>query len=122
VRLFFAALPPPEVRWQLETVAGALNLPKYAAPVPVENYHLTLAFAGDVANTRAAALRSIGAALRGASFETHFDICEHWAKSEVIVVAASACNDREESLATSGVSSSVHDILEGDFISAHVLV
>jgi 2'-5' RNA ligase len=87
--LFFAALPEPETRYRLEAMAKALRLPPGARRIPVENYHITLAFAGEVSNAQAAILRAIAPALRSAAFEVCFDACEYWQKSEVVVAAAS---------------------------------
>jgi 2'-5' RNA ligase len=53
MRLFFAALPSPDMCRRLESAAQALRLPSEARRVPVENYHMTLAFAGVVSNASA---------------------------------------------------------------------
>jgi 2'-5' RNA ligase len=55
-----------------------------------ENYHLTLAFAGEVSNSQAAALRAVGAAIRSPAFDICFDLFEYWQSSEVLVATASA--------------------------------
>jgi 2'-5' RNA ligase len=89
MRLFFAALPPPDVCRRVESAATALHLPLEARRVPVENYHMTLAFAGEASNAQAAALRAVGAALRSPAFEVCFDTYEHWPRSEVVVLAPS---------------------------------
>jgi RNA 2',3'-cyclic 3'-phosphodiesterase len=89
MRLFFAAFPGPEVRRRIEDAVGELDLPSEARLVPAESYHVTLAFAGDVSNARAAALRSVGAALRCSAFDIQLDLCEHWPRSAVVVAAAS---------------------------------
>jgi RNA 2',3'-cyclic 3'-phosphodiesterase len=89
VRLFFAAFPGPEVRRRIESAARMLDLPSDARLVPAENYHVTLAFAGDVSNAQAAALRSIGAAVRSSVFDIRLDLYEYWAGSAVLVAAAS---------------------------------
>jgi RNA 2',3'-cyclic 3'-phosphodiesterase len=91
MRLFFAAFPPIEVRRQLEAAAAALDLSGDARRLPVENCHMTIAFAGEASRDQAAGLRSVGAALHSPSFEVNFDRYEHWPKAEVIVVAANEC-------------------------------
>jgi RNA 2',3'-cyclic 3'-phosphodiesterase len=88
MRLFFAAWPELDARQQLESVAAALRLPQEARRVPAQNYHLTLAFAGEVSNAQGAALRAVGAALRSTAFAVCLNVQEHWQKSEVVVVAA----------------------------------
>ena len=89
MRLFFAAFPGPEGRLYLEAASLAPGLSADARLVPAENYHLTLAFAGDVSNAQAAALRLAGAAVRSAAFEVRLDVYEYWPKSGVVVAAAS---------------------------------
>jgi RNA 2',3'-cyclic 3'-phosphodiesterase len=91
VRLFFAAFPTPEIRLGLASAAAALGLCREARLVPVENYHMTIAFAGEVSREQAAALRAAGAAVRCPSFEVTFDAYEYWQKPEVAVAVASDC-------------------------------
>jgi RNA 2',3'-cyclic 3'-phosphodiesterase len=91
VGLFFAALPGPEVRRRLEAASETLRLPPDARRVPAENYHLTVAFAGEVSQAQAAALRAAGAGTRPAAFAVSFTSYEYWHKSEVIVAAARDC-------------------------------
>jgi RNA 2',3'-cyclic 3'-phosphodiesterase len=88
VRFFFAAFPTSESRQRMQAAALAFGLPADARLVPAENYHLTLAFAGEVSNAQAAALRSVGAAMRSAVFAIRFDLYEHWPKAAVVVAAA----------------------------------
>jgi RNA 2',3'-cyclic 3'-phosphodiesterase len=91
VRLFFAALPGPDVRRHLESAADALRLPLDARRIPAENLHMTVAFAGEVSQAQAAALRAAGARGRPPAFAVSFSGYEYWHKSEVIVAAASDC-------------------------------
>jgi RNA 2',3'-cyclic 3'-phosphodiesterase len=88
MRVFFAALPGLDARQQLESVAAGLRLPQEARRIPAQNYHLTLAFAGEVSNAQGAALRAVGAALRSPAFDVYLNVQEYWQKSEVVVVAA----------------------------------
>lgn len=90
MRLFFAAFPDGETRRLIASAAAALELGDGARRVPCENYHLTLAFVGEVTNAQAASLRTIGPA-RVPAFTVRFDTCEHWPRSEVIVIAANEC-------------------------------
>jgi RNA 2',3'-cyclic 3'-phosphodiesterase len=91
VRLFFAALPAPQIRRRIESVAAALSLTTDARRVLSENYHMTVAFAGEVSREQATALRTIGAAVRHPSFEVQFDAYEYWQPSGVVVAAAREC-------------------------------
>jgi 2'-5' RNA ligase len=91
MRLFFAALPEPEVRRRLESAANALRLPHDARRVPAEDYHMTVAFAGEVSQAQAAALRGVGAGDDTAAFAVSLTTYEYWRKSEVVVAASSDC-------------------------------
>ena len=90
MRLFFAAFPEGETRRLIESAAASLVLGEGARLVPCENYHITLAFVGEVSNAQAASLRTIGP-LEVPAFTVRFDTYEHWLKSEVIVFATSEC-------------------------------
>jgi RNA 2',3'-cyclic 3'-phosphodiesterase len=91
VRLFFAAWPDGETRESIRARAGALGLDDGSRRVPAENYHLTLAFIGEVPAARVAAMRNIGESQRGAQATVRFDVYEYWPKAEVVVAAASEC-------------------------------
>ena len=89
MRLFFAAFPTPEIRRRIASTTAAIGLPKQVRLVPAENYHMTVAFVGEVSRGLAVALRAIGAAVRCPPFEVCFDACEHWQKPEIVVAVAS---------------------------------
>ncbi|MGA2399352.1 MAG: RNA 2',3'-cyclic phosphodiesterase [Steroidobacteraceae bacterium] len=89
MRLFFAAFPSQEMRRQIASATVALGLPKEARLVPPENYHMTVAFVGEVSRELAVALRAIGAAVRCPPFEVCFDACERWQKLEIVATVAS---------------------------------
>jgi RNA 2',3'-cyclic 3'-phosphodiesterase len=94
VRLFFAAWPDRETRQRIGALAKALKLPDDGCrPVLADNYHLTLAFVGEVAKSQVDALRVIGATQRGPEATIRFDAYEYWPKAEVVVAAASECPD-----------------------------
>ena len=86
MRLFFAALPDHETRARIAAAAAALDP---AVPVSPDDYHMTLAFVGEVPDAALAPLRQLGAAQRGRRFSVRFERYEHWPKPRVIVVAAS---------------------------------
>jgi 2'-5' RNA ligase len=88
VRLFFAAFPTPQIRRRIASAAVAIGLPKEARLVLPDNYHMTVAFVGDVSREQAVALRAIGAAVRCPPFEVCFDTCESWQKPEIVVAVA----------------------------------
>ena len=91
MRLFFAAWPDAETRESLRAAGGALELDEGSRRVPAENYHLTLAFIGEVPAARVAAMRYIGESQRGAQATLRFDGYEYWPKAQVVVAAASEC-------------------------------
>jgi 2'-5' RNA ligase len=84
VRLFFALWPTAAVREQFAAIAARLA---HADAVPAPNYHLTIAFVGEVPLGRVAALRAIGAGLRVPHCRLSFDALEYWPKPEVVVAA-----------------------------------
>jgi 2'-5' RNA ligase len=90
VRLFFAAFPDGETRRLMAAAAASLMLGDGVRLVPCENYHMTLAFVGEVSDAQAASLRSVGP-LEVPAFTIRFDTYEHWLRSEVVVLAASEC-------------------------------
>jgi 2'-5' RNA ligase len=54
MRLFFATFPDGETRNLIASAAASLPLGDGARRVSCENYHITLAFAGEVSDARAA--------------------------------------------------------------------
>jgi len=91
MRLFFAAMPGPAVSAELQSAADALRLPPDARRVAAANLHMTVAFAGEVSQAQAAAIRAAGAADRFAEFAVAFTSYEYWRRSEVVVAAARDC-------------------------------
>ena len=88
LRLFFAAAPDPVVREQIAAASQSLSLEPGARRVPRENYHMTLAFVGDVAASQLPVMLKVGAAQKERAFSVTFDAYEYWPKPGVIVAAA----------------------------------
>jgi 2'-5' RNA ligase len=88
MRLFFALWPDPDTRNLLAGVAANLRLADRSRLVPDENYHLTLAFLGEVPDSRLPELLKIGATQRAPRLEISFDATEYWARSQVVAAAA----------------------------------
>lgn len=88
--MFFAALPDATMRNRTAAAAQAASLGSEARPVRDENYHVTLAFVGEIPVSQVAALLDIGGRLREAPFDLRFDAYEYWPKPEVVVAAARA--------------------------------
>jgi 2'-5' RNA ligase len=56
--------------------------------VPQENYHLTLAFIGEVTSAQVAVLQQIGGSQRASGCTIKFDAYEHWREPQVVVAVA----------------------------------
>jgi RNA 2',3'-cyclic 3'-phosphodiesterase len=90
VRLFFAALPDVATRERIAAVADTVQLDSVARQVPHDNYHVTLAFIGEIDAPRVPTLVGIGGAQRTLPFSLRFDAYEYWPKPAVVVAAARA--------------------------------
>jgi RNA 2',3'-cyclic 3'-phosphodiesterase len=88
VRVFYALWPDAETRACIAEAAGALSLESAARRVPGENYHVTLAFVGEVSPTRLAVLQQIGRDLRMAGCMIRFDAYEYWPESQAVAALA----------------------------------
>ncbi len=97
MRLFFAVFPDGETRRQLAAAAQALVLDDESRRVPSENYHMTLAFIGEV-SAPLAALKTVGAAQRARAFTARLDGYEYWPTPSVVVARASSCPAQLEDL------------------------
>jgi 2'-5' RNA ligase len=67
---------------------SGLPLQSNAHRVPAENYHMTLAFIGEVGDSQLSALRQIGCDLPGSVCRIALDAFEYWPASQVLVAAA----------------------------------
>ena len=88
MRLFFALWPDVDTRAQIANAAVALRLAGDAQPVPRENYHVTLAFVGEVTTSRLAVLQQIGRGQRAAGCTIRFDANDYWPDHQVAVAVA----------------------------------
>jgi 2'-5' RNA ligase len=88
VRLFFAVWPEVETRERITQAARALRLQPEADAAAPNNYHMTLAFVGEVAAAQVPILQQIGGTRRIPAFSVRFDVYEYWPKPAVIVAAA----------------------------------
>ena len=90
MRLFFALWPDADVVRRLTHVAGQLKIGGRSRGVAPKNYHVTLAFVGEVPATKLAVLQQIGRSLRAPRFTLRCDSIEFWRESQVVVAAARA--------------------------------
>ena len=97
MRLFFAVFPGSETRDRLAAAAQALVLEDESRRVPSENYHMTLAFIGEL-SVPLAELEAVGAAQRVSTFTVQFDGYEYWPAPSVVVARASSCPGALEDL------------------------
>ena len=91
VRLFFALWPTDAVRGQL---ASLLKEPLRQLPghhVPVANWHLTLAFLGNVPGAQLPCVEAAGAAASTACFGLQLDSLGYFRTSHVVWFGASQC-------------------------------
>jgi len=88
LRLFFALWPDADVATRLEYVAAQLSVSSPGRLVHAKNYHVTLAFIGEVAESKLPVLRAIGESLRAPCCRIAFDSLEFWPESRVVVAAA----------------------------------
>jgi RNA 2',3'-cyclic 3'-phosphodiesterase len=98
LRLFFAVRPDPEARDALEERARSLSLDPGAKLVPRNNYHVTLAFIGEVDASQLSTLRQIGSAQAASALALRFEAFEYWPKPEVVVAAARTIPDGLQAL------------------------
>jgi 2'-5' RNA ligase len=104
VRVYYALWPDADTRARIAEAAGAVPLGSAARRVPEENYHLTLAFIGEVSPARLAVLQQIGRDLRLAGCTIRFDAYEYWPEPQVVVAVAS-----EVPLELTELSMQLHD-------------
>jgi 2'-5' RNA ligase len=88
MRLFFALCPDADARERVANAAAALRLTEEARLVPQQNYHLTLAFVGEVASSQIAMVQRIGGGQRAAGCTITFDAYEYWPEPQVVVAVA----------------------------------
>jgi 2'-5' RNA ligase len=90
MRLFFAFWPDDAAARQLTEIARELRLESGGRRVNPKNYHVTLAFIGEVPAAKLAVLQQIGRSLRSPRFTFNCDSIEFWQGSQVVVAAVRA--------------------------------
>ena len=88
MRLFFALWPDADAETQLSSVANKLTLKSPARLITPENYHVTLAFVGEVCESDVPVYREMGATLNVPPCAIGLDACEYWPSSQAAVMAA----------------------------------
>jgi 2'-5' RNA ligase len=90
LRLFFALWPDADVARRLTQMARQLKIEARSRGVDPKNYHVTLAFVGEVPATKLAVLQQIGRSFRAPGFTFKCDSIEFWREAQVVVAAAQA--------------------------------
>ena len=88
MRLFFALWPDVDAATRLACVAAELNFKSPARLVDAKDYHVTLAFIGDVAASSLTVLRQVGGSLQAPRCTIALHSLEYWPQSRVVVAAA----------------------------------
>jgi len=88
LRLFFALWPDIDAATRLANVAAQLNIQSPGRLVHSRNYHVTLAFIGEAADSRLAVLRQVGGSSQAPRCTIAFESLEYWPKSQVVVATA----------------------------------
>ena len=88
MRLFFALWPDEDLRGRLAHVAGELKFEGRGRLVSQSNYHLTVAFVGEVPDMKLEVMQQIGRSMSVTGFIIPFVSIEFWVKSQVVVAAA----------------------------------
>jgi 2'-5' RNA ligase len=109
VRVFFALWPDDWARTCIAAAAAAVPASAGASFVPPENYHVTLAFVGEIAMPGLAVLQQIGRTGRAAAVTIEINAYEYWQEAKVLVAVA------RESRALTELSAQ----LQGALLPAH---
>ena len=91
MRLFYALWPDVHIAKHLARAAAAVPLAGDARRVPCDNFHVTLAFIGEVAASQLPALRWIGSAQRALECSITFDGYEYWSEPQVVAAVVREC-------------------------------
>ena len=90
-RLFFALWPDDSVRRQIVAACGGAIQAAGGRPIPPENYHITLAFLGNVTADRADAVRSAARAVSFPPFTVALDRTGYWPRPRVAWLKPAVC-------------------------------
>lgn len=89
-RVFFALWPTPELAADLAALAGTAASAVGGKPMRRETIHLTLAFVGDVPESRLPELAQRAAAIRRPDFELHLDRVGFWSHKHLLWAGCAA--------------------------------
>ncbi len=87
-RLFFAVWPDEQTRRRLSHAASGILRRGGGRAVPPANFHLTLAFLGNVEPSRQTAIEAAGNRCRGEPFTLNLDRFGFWRRSRILWLGA----------------------------------
>jgi len=90
-RLFFALWPDAIVREQIAVIAASLIAGSQQSVVPVENFHLTIAFLGAVSPATTPDIVVTARSVRFASFDIVLQQAGCWQRSHIAWLAPAGC-------------------------------
>jgi 2'-5' RNA ligase len=96
-RLFFALWPDASVREQIAVAAASLVSDSQHSVVPIENYHLTIAFLGAMSRATVPDIVATARGVRFAPFDVVLQQGGYWQRSRIAWLAPTVC---PQSLAT----------------------
>lgn len=96
-RVFFALWPDADVREQIAVAAASVITASQQRVVPIDNYHLTIAFLGAVSPATVPDIIASAHGVRFAPFELLLQQGGYWQRSRIAWLAPAAC---PQSLAT----------------------
>jgi 2'-5' RNA ligase len=110
-RLFFGIALPPEGREALHRALANSQLPSSARPTPETNWHLTLVFLGNIAETHLPAVKRAAQRVNGQGFDLSLDRLGYWSRPRVVWAAPTAIpselghliGDLQRQLKTAGI-------------------
>ena len=86
-RFFFALWPEPELAGQIQRTVATPLASCDGKKVPLENYHITLAFYGRAGTDKLACLQQVAGMVRGEPFVLSLTTLGYWPKPRVIWLA-----------------------------------
>jgi len=86
-RLFFALWPDDDLRQQLARHSKPLTQAVHGRLVPTENFHITLAFLGNVDARQRECIEGMARDIVCPNFELTFDRVGHWSRSRALWLA-----------------------------------
>lgn len=84
-RLFFALWPTDDLRAQIERDTRDFVALAGGRAIPAANFHVTLVFLGEVADSRVDAARAAADNISSARFSLTLNMIESWTESDVLV-------------------------------------